>query len=361
MQIESFILGTLFPFVIITLLGICCCTLIGKPIDAWATPRPKKEYPPYLRKELSMTSSQRRQRTYYTQDAMRAGKKPISGFTRAIAQADQYLESRPSQITALRGGEFIGNRMRFKVKVVNDSQFTITDVKVFLISYPSEALRIATEDDVRFPKIEPQGFRSPSFDFLPTQDCVKGEIIAGVSYIDERGSAHTLTTKPFIIRSVCDLLIPDQIAPEEFELKLKEHECGEIVVKVEEWTAQEMFEKSLRIIEDANFYEVESKSDEQDGVFHGRISGLAKGKYTGKSIGVKIFVSGPINHQGASCTIQVTGEDEAMILPAIDDLRERLSAWLCPLCSSSLTIANVEDLKAGKVVVCPFCNVSIGR
>ena len=84
-------------------------------------------------------------------------------------------------------------------------------------------------------------------------------------------------------------------------------------------------------------------------------------KYTGKSIGVKILVSGPIGEQGASCTIQVTGEDQAMILPAIDDLRERLSAWLCPLCGSPLTIANVEDLKEGKAVVCPFCSVSIGR
>jgi len=57
----------------------------------------------------------------------------------------------------------------------------------------------------------------------------------------------------------------------------------------------------------------------------------------------------------------VSGEDQAMILPAIDDLRERLNAWLCPMCSSPLTLENVEDLKAGKAVVCPFCSVSIGR
>ncbi len=331
------------------------------------------EIPAYVRKEYGRTASMKQQRKFYTSEEMRVQKKPISGVSRAISEADEYLirsskshstsQSRTSgSVQARRGGEFIGNRMRFKVKVLNETQFTITDVKVFLISFPSEALHLDSDDeDEFFPKIEPEGFRSPSFDFLPTQDCVKGEIIAGVSYIDERGKAHTLTTKPFVIRSVCDLLIPDQITPEEFAMKLKDHECGEIVVKVQEWTAEEMFEKSLRIIEEANFYEVESTSDEQDGVFHASISGLAKGKYTGKSIGVKILVSGPVNQQGASCTIQVTGEDQAMILPAIDDLRERLSAWLCPLCGSPLTLANVEDLKDGKAVVCPFCNVSIGR
>ena len=362
MQLDINNLTVIIPFFVIIVAVICCCAVVEKSFDEGVEITPGKEYPPFIRKQLSMTASRKQQKRYYTQESMRSGRKPISGFTRAIAKADQYLESRPTPVKALRGGEFLGNRMRFKVKVLNESQFTITDVKVFLISYPSEALRISSEkDDVFFPKIEPQGFRSPTFDFLPTQDCVKGDIIAGVSYLDERGAAHTLTTKPFVIRSVCDLLIPDQIAPEEFELKLKEHECGELIVKVEEWTAQEMYEKSMRIIEDANFYEVESSGDEQDGIFHGRISGLAKGKYTGKSVGVKILVSGPMNQQGASCTIQVTGEDQAMILPAIDDLRERLSAWLCPLCASPLTLANVENLKEGKVVVCPFCNVPIGR
>ena len=373
MQVDiTSIIGPLLPVLILI---ICMAVILGILSGAEKSPSPEipETMPAYVRKEISRTASQKQQRRYYTSEAMTGYKKPISGISKAIAEADEYLirksgsvptpKTRTSDsVLARRGGEFIGNRMRFKVKIINETEFTITDVKVFLISYPSEALRLASDDDDEFfPKIEPQGFRSPTFDFLPTQDCVKGEIIAGVSYIDERGSAHTLTTKPFIIRSVCDLLIPDQIAPDEFELKLKEHECGEIVVKVQEWTAVEMYEKSLRIIEEANFYEVDSSSNEQDGIFYGTISGLAKGKYTGKSIGVKILVSGRLNQKGASCTIQVSGEDQAMILPAIDDLRERLSAWLCPLCGSPLTLENVKDLKDGKAVVCPFCNVPIGR
>lgn len=94
---------------------------------------------------------------------------------------------------------------------------------------------------------------------------------------------------------------------------------------------------------------------------HYRISGWAKGKYTGKNVGAEIFITGIAKQQGASCRIRVAGEDDAMILPAIDDLKERLSAYLCPMCGSKLTLENVEDLKKGKIVCCPFCNVSIGR
>jgi hypothetical protein len=175
------------------------------------------------------------------------------------------------------------------------------------------------------------------------------------------GKAHTLSTEPFVIRAVCDLLIPDQVSPEDFALRLKTHEHGEIVIKVDEWTPEEMFEKALRITDESNFFEVSSEMNVKEGVVFGKISGLAKGKYTGKGVGVQITVTGPSGEKGASCTIRVSGEDQAMILPAIDDLKERLSAWLCPMCSSPLTLENVASLRDGKVVCCPFCAVSIGR
>jgi hypothetical protein len=265
-------------------------------------------------------------------------------------------------VRAARGGEIIGGRFRFKVKVVNESKYTINDVTVYILSYPRDTLLLKTEDDdIFFSKIESQGFRSPTFDFLPTQDCVRGVITAGVSYVDASGKAHTLTTEPFTIRAVCDLLQPEAISPEGFEEKLKGLESGEIILKVEEWTPVEMQEKTIRVLSDSNFHEVSSEESKSDGVVHYKISGWAKGKYTGKNVGAEIFISGEEGKKGASCTIRVAGEDDAMILPAIDDLKERLSAYLCPMCGSKLTMENVEDLKKGKVVCCPFCDVSIGR
>ncbi|TFG99877.1 hypothetical protein E4H12_01080 [Candidatus Thorarchaeota archaeon] len=288
--------------------------------------------------------------------------KPIPGVSYAVRKFENPTQIEEHKVRALRGGEFVGNRMRFKVKVLNETPYIINDVTVYLLSYPKDALRFAGGDkDCEFSKIEPGGFRSPTFDFLPTQDCVKGDIVAGVSYIDMRGKAHTLSTDPFVIRAVCDLLIPDQVSPEDFALKLKSHEHGEIVIKVDEWTPEEMFDKSLRIVDESNFFEISSELKSKEGVAFGKITGLAKGKYTGKSIGVQISITGTSNKKGASCTIMVSGEDQAMILPAIDDLKERLSAWLCPLCSSPLTLENVIALREGKVVECPFCAVSIGR
>lgn len=346
------------PFALINILFIllaCCCICLKQ-----ADKDKKKEDQRRTRDGRTGYTEAFQSRRYRTLTYPRLPQqRPISGVASSISAVPEDPEN--GNVKALRGGEFIGNRMRFKVKVVNDSQYMITDVRVYLLSFPKGTLKLSGEDDCQFSKIEPGGFRSPTFDFIPTQDCVRGDVLAGVSYVDMKGKAHTLSTKPFVIRSVCDLLLPDQVSPEDFELKLKEHEHGEIVIKVEEWTPAEMYDKALRLVDESNFFEVSSDFEETDGIVYAKISGFAKGKYTGKNVGVQISVTGPKGVKGASCTLRVTGEDQAMILPAIDDLRERLSAWLCPMCGSALTLKNVEDLKEGKVIPCPFCNVSIGR
>ncbi|NHI88014.1 MAG: hypothetical protein EAX87_00745 [Candidatus Thorarchaeota archaeon] len=317
-------------------------------------------------RRLQMSESQK------TKAADSLPRRPIPGVAHSLSRIHDVFDDEPTRrpstrpkpqaVRVLRGGEFIGNRMRFKVKVINDSPYVITDVTVFLLAYPKESLKFVGDDDsVSFAKIEPGGFLSPTFDFLPTQDCVKGEIVAGVSFLDMHGNPQVRNTKPFIIRSVCDLLLPSRITPEDFELRLKDLECGEVSVKIEEWTPEEMFEKALRIVDESNFFEVSSKIEDTDGIAFGKITGFALGKYTNKEVGVEIDITGPVKAKGASCKIKVSGEDQAMILPAIDDLRERLNAWLCPMCSSPLSLAQVEDLKEGNAVVCSFCDVTIGR
>lgn len=341
---------------IIFLVIVFCCACLDSGRKDEKSERARKS-----RERGEVYASSRRRSTGYwkARSASRRIRRPIPGVSSSLSQKPRILED--SKVKALRGGEFIGNRMRFKVKVVNDSEYMITDVRVYLLSFPKTSLRLASDDDCQFSKIEPGGFRSPTFDFVPTQDCVRGNVVAGISYMDMHGNPHTLSTKPFVIKSVCDLLLPDQVSPEDFELKLNEQEHGEIVIKVNEWTPKEMFDKAIRIVDESNFFEVDSNFEETDGIVYASISGLAKGKYTGKSVGVQINITGPSGVKGARCTLRVSGEDQAMILPAIDDLRERLSAWLCPMCGSALTLQNVEDLREGKVITCPFCSVPIGR
>lgn len=369
---DAGLLGTLLGLFVGTLVVICCYLASKIEVSHVPAEYEESEAPSGLQRLFKSETYKTGFESSDLSSIRFHRKRPIPGVAQALSEVDpsedisiprKLIQKRQElQVKVLRGGEFIGNRMRFKVKILNDSPYTITDVTVFLLSYPKSALKLeSSEDSAFFSKIEPGGFRSPSFDFLPTQDCVKGEIVAGVSFLDIQGNPQMKNTKPFIIRSVCDLLLPHRVSPQDFELKLKHLECGEIVVKIEEWTPEEMFEKALRIVDESNFFEVDSKTEESNGVLFSKITGYAKGKYTGKEIGVEIDISGQSGKKGPSCTLRVSGEDQAMILPAIDDLRERLNAWLCPMCSSPLSLDNVEALRDGKIVECSFCKVSIGR
>ena len=264
-------------------------------------------------------------------------------------------------VEALRGGEFVGNRFRFKVKVANHSKYIVSDVAVAILSYPSDSLRLDGEQSKSVPRIDPEGFRSPTFEFTPTQDCVKGNLIASVSFVDYKGQPHSLVTKPFTVRAVCDLLIPETITAENFLLRLSSLDHGDQTIEIKEWTPEEMHEKTVEILKHSNFYEVTSESRMVGEHIEARVAGWAKGKYTGKNVGVEVVITGKPGVQGAKCKIHMSGEDEAMLMPAIDEIAHKLSAWLCPRCGGALPQTAVNCLKSGKSACCPFCGVTMDR
>ncbi|MGM0686583.1 MAG: hypothetical protein ACQET3_06420, partial [Promethearchaeati archaeon] len=267
----------------------------------------------------------------------------------------------PPGTNIVRGAEFVGNRLRYKVKVTNTSDTVLTDVSVSIATYPRESLKLQGERTRTINKLEPNGFRSPSFEFLPTQDCVKGKIVSTVSYVDFKGEVHSAPTEPYTVRSVCDLLEPEEISPESFELRLSEMECGELAVEVEDWTPVEMYSKTIQVLERLNFFEVKTEIGEENDHVISRISGWSKGKYTQKNVGVEIIVTGRPGERGATAQIRMSGEDEAMIMPAIDEIAQEMSAWLCPMCGAKLPAVTVDELKAGRSVACPFCGVTMDR
>ena len=274
---------------------------------------------------------------------------------------EEQLVSDQKSVHALRGAEFVGNRLRLKVKVVNDTSTVITDVTITISSYPRDSLTLEGDISRIVPKIDPQGFRSPAFEFLPTQDCVRGNIVASISFADHHGEVHSMTTEPYIIRAVCDLLTPENISPEDFNLRLNDLEHGETTLRVEEWTPEEMQAKTLKVLETSNFFEVSCETEKIQEHIQSRVTGWAKGKYTGKNIGVEIAITGLPGIKGATCKVRMSGEDDAMIMPAIDEIGKKLSAWLCPMCGGGLPIESVREVKAGKTTVCPFCGISIDR
>ncbi len=227
-------------------------------------------------------------------------------------------------IEVLRGCECIGAKFEYKVKIKNDSEFVLNRVTVSIASYPEDCMRLEGETSKRISMIEPDGFRSPQFTFIPTKDCVGGVIQATVSFIDHKNELGVVEVEPYTIRSVCDLLTPLEKTLEEFEDAIHD-----MTVAVEEITADSnaaiLFSKTIALLPAMNFHIIESSSKSENGVFYGTVRGLARGKYTGSRVAVRIAITGALDAQVAQVQIEGLGDDEAMLPTTLQELTETIT------------------------------------
>ncbi len=259
-----------------------------------------------------------------------------------------------TKVKALRGCEIVGGKFEYKVKVSNDSNWVITNVSVVIVAYPDDCLQLEGSTMRRIPRIEPAGFRSPQFTFTPTKDCVEGQVLATVTYVDYENRTNMIEVEPYVIRSVCDLLKPRKATPDEFDLML-----GEMSVASEQrtldWNPEVLFVRLQALLPAKNFYIIDSTRETSEGEFKGTIEGLAEGKYTGKKVAVRILVSGPVDGNESSVFIEGLGEDDAMLPTTIHELSEGTASWTCLNCGAALSPSEVSQLDQRSPIACRYC------
>ncbi|MHA1770586.1 MAG: hypothetical protein ACTSYL_10505 [Candidatus Thorarchaeota archaeon] len=266
-------------------------------------------------------------------------------------KADPYITD---GVEILRGCEIEGGEFQYKVKIVNNSKFVITNVVITIVSYPSDTLRLTSDSVKIIKRIEVGGFRSPLFTFAPTKDCVEGKIIAGVSLIDSTDHVHTFPVAPYIIRSVCDLLKPLSATPTEFDKALQEMAHIDNEFKTD-WNAQLLFERAEQILPLRNFSVIGQHQEIIGDQFVGTVQGFADGKYTGKRIAIVILITG--HKDGNQSTVKVTthGDDTAMLPITIEEITDIVRLWRCVYCGGKLTDTQVLRLRAHTAVECDHC------
>ncbi len=271
-----------------------------------------------------------------------------------IEARPEQIRPKESDVEVMRGCEIIGGKFDYKVKILNESGYVITNVTVSIVAYPQDCMELAGETVKTISRIEIGGFRSPTFIFYPTKDCVQGKVVATVSYIDFRDQLHTMEVEPYIIRSVCDLLQPIETTSKQFELILGNLTCTE-QEQVLDWNAQVLFTKAEKILPMKNFHVVDTEERIVGGQFIGTIRGYAAGKYTGKKVAVIFIITGPVEGRHATVNVKALGEDIAMLPTTIDELAETIDSWICLRCGAPLQPEQVEELGKRTPIRCKYC------
>ena len=284
------------------------------------------------------------------------------------------VEAKPKileqKVRVLRGGQIKGGEYLFKIKVINDGKYNITNVSIHILSYPEESLILsrvdghaqASPDRAKFKKISKGGgFVSPSFIFKPTQDCIKGIVHAVVNFINYEDQIETINVEPHEIRMICGLLKAKTVSNEDFETLtndlLKFNKVGQDFIIP--YRADLLFQKLLVLLKTKNFAVVDSEKEESEGKFHGIIKGFAEGSFSKNSVGLKLTLSGNVNEHKSALIVDVYAEDKDMTPHIISEFENAVTPQNCPECEEDLPTELVKKLMEGLPSFCEICGANL--
>ncbi|MCF2138233.1 MAG: hypothetical protein K9W43_13460 [Candidatus Thorarchaeota archaeon] len=251
-----------------------------------------------------------------------------------------------------------GGRFIYVLTIKNRSNFVVTNVVTTMVAYPRDCMQLTSEISQTIPRINGGDFTTVRFEFGPSKDCVEGKLVCVVNYIDQTDRLRILRARPYVIRSVCDLLQPVQTTQDKFESVFRNlvRSKSEMVLY---WPADVLLRKARTILPAINFYLVNVHSETVDDQVIGTITGMALGKYTGKRVGVTITLTGKAGNDETRVKVSVSGDDEAMLPSTIDEIIEKIDSWICLNCGAPLNPEQIMTIQTGSVYTCRYCGASL--
>ena len=277
---------------------------------------------------------------------------------------------KPQTVRVLRGGQLEGGDYIFKVKVINNKIYNITDIDIHILSYPEESLALSwvdghqkiSTDRAKFHKISKGGgFVSPSFVFKPKKDCIKGKIHAVVNFINEQDQIETIDVEPHDIRIICGLLRPKQVTNEDFE-KLADDlltfkKVGQDLTIY--YKPEQLYQKLFGLLKGKNFAIIDSEQQDTNGKFLGVIKGFAEGSFNKKSVGLKLTITGTEGEQFSTLKVEVFAEDKDMTPSIINEFENAVNPQSCQECEGKIPIDLIKQMMAGSLAYCEACGAQL--
>ena len=276
----------------------------------------------------------------------------------------------PKTVRVLRGGQIEGGDYIFKVKVINNKIYNITDVDIHILSYPEESLVLSrvdgyqksSTDRAKFHKISKGGgFVSPSFVFKPKKDCLKGKIHAVINFIDEEDRIKTINVEPHDIRIICGLLRPKKVTSEEFDELTSDlltfKKVGQDLTIY--YKPEQLYQKLFVLLKNKNFAIIDSEEQDSNGEFLGVIKGFAEGTFKKNAVGLKLSITGATGEQFSTLKVEVYAEDKDMTPSIINEFENAVNPQSCPECDGNIPIDLVKQMMTGSTAYCEACGAQL--
>lgn len=217
--------------------------------------------------------------------------------------------------------------LEFGITVENQSEELIHEVSIKVLLYPNEGLKPVEPLAQMIETIEPGGSESIIFGFDVINECVEGEFVSSVQFIDSKGEDIAAISGNIFVRSVFEQFEPLEITPEEIlslksELKKWNREHSLAV------EAKKLFDILKDLFLNWNLYTIQSECTEKENMFMGVVSGMAKGRITDLKLAVTLTVVGKIDDDLLKLRIDVLCEDPEILHTVASVLFEKIQEEL---------------------------------
>ncbi|NHJ21637.1 MAG: hypothetical protein EAX91_11885 [Candidatus Lokiarchaeota archaeon] len=291
---------------------------------------------------------------------------PLDNITSDLPSIPDASAVEPHDIRVLRGGQIEGGEYHFKVKVINNRNYNVTNVNINILSYPEESLILSridshpefSPDNAKFHKISKGGgFVSPTFVFKPKKDCIKGTVHAVVNFINEKDQIDTINVEPHEIRMICGLLKPKTVSKEDFENLTKDLLAYKKVGQefTLPYNVDQLYQKLALLLKRKNFAIIDTEKKESEGKLQIIIKGFAEGTFSKHSVGLLLALSGSKGEQLSVLKVDVFAEDEDMTPSIMSELENSVNPQSCPECQEKLPLELVRKILGGLPVFCEEC------
>ncbi len=282
----------------------------------------------------------------------------------------------------LREYEFLGGKVRFKVKLVNNTKEIFTDLKL-TVTMPESLKWVAHEpeyprkgDTIQIAKLGLQEQKTISL-YLTPINCTGSPINATLTYFDSKDQPHAIPMKPKKVEISCPIFFtqeeanPARVKYMHQNLPIRDKKMLPIVEDVD---INEQIEIAIKSItrHDVKFVE----KVETAPIYEFWYFGTTKVKQKSMVIYLKI------DTENSTMLIEVSGENHenitALLAEIEDQIRQEINSinpnynedsYLdvkttvilghCPYCFNPIAPQAVKEYKSGKQIHCSYCKSDI--
>ena len=287
-------------------------------------------------------------------------------------------------LSIIREFEFIGGQLRFKVGLKNNTQYSLTSLKI-TFDIPKALKWILHEpgyerkgDSILISKLGVNEKKAISL-YLEPINCMESPINATISFHDVSDKPHALTMKPKMVLITCPIFFTEgdaNLARVKSLRRRLTHHDKKIFPLIKSEESFSIFSSILSVLEKFDIKLTFKDFSEEDRFGEAWFYGITKVKQN--QIVIYVLLDG----ENRKVEIEVSGNDEPQITAflaeigdrtrkqliqnkIIDieddfyDMRVSILSKLCPYCYTSISGDRVQKFIDGELIQCKNCNVEL--